>query len=581
MAGSLAKLGIAGRPKILMPRFQTMWSLPANLLLSRFVYRASQPYYRSKFYNKILGDEPSGKPVLALADDLPGNPARGLDIIKGVLAFGGQIIVNPVPLCHPPEASNAWIGELARFDWLKDLRALGGPTARRVAQLMVVKWLEESGNYDPLTWQIELVTARLRNLLLYFSYLQEEAGEGRSLILRAVNRHLSHLKRALPGNVQGAALIKAALVLILAGILLPKADQALRKGQKILDKNIKRQFFADGGHKERNPSSLLAMLEYMADVKEAFMGSGQALPEKIEQITTLWTFILRFFRHNDGGLALFNGSFEEEKDRIDYVIKRAALRNTEKKVGKKSPFLQEINQLPNSGFQRAGAGLSTIIADCGTSSPRGFDDKAHAGALSFEFSHDGERIVVNCGNYPFQAAWQYAGRRTPAHSTMTLDDLDSALLLKEGGMVLPPQDVFSRREEDGGRIWIDMQHNGYESTHGLLHKRRIFLSSDGLDIRGEDQLIGISAADIPFALRFHFHPSVEISLALDGQSALIKTPKKHVFRFRLAEGKWQQEESIYCGIRGKKEKSYQLVFHGVTQSEMILTRWALSREDRR
>jgi uncharacterized heparinase superfamily protein len=100
-----------------------------------------------------------------------------------------------------------------------------------------------------------------------------------------------------------------------------------------------------------------------------------------------------------------------------------------------------------------------------------------------------------------------------------------------------------------------------------------------MELRGEDQIAGM--AGTPFALRFHLHPAMELSLALDGQSALIKTPKRHVFRIRLAEGAWQVEESLYFGARGRKEKAQQLVLHGAMQPDPFLARWALSRENRR
>ncbi len=53
--------------------------------------------------------------------------------------------------------------------------------------------------------------------------------------------------------------------------------------------------------------------------------------------------------------------------------------------------------------------------------------KTHAGSLSFEFSHFGEKLVVNSGS-PFvnDKKWTEAMRSTAAHSTVTIDDVNSS-----------------------------------------------------------------------------------------------------------------------------------------------------------
>jgi len=53
------------------------------------------------------------------------------------------------------------------------------------------------------------------------------------------------------------------------------------------------------------------------------------------------------------------------------------------------------------------------------------------------------------------------------------------------------------------------------------------MSIEGNDIRGEDSLfvplgrVPLSNAEIPFQIRFHFHPDVRVSLSQDQQSALL------------------------------------------------------------
>lgn len=557
---------LKGRPKIPAPSLQTLWSLPPRLILSRLYRRLAQRYYRSRFYNNLLGFQPSGRPVLSLPDTYPGNPAIGLSLIKGELPFGDRVVQDPIPLTDPLYGTPAWREELARFDWIKDLRALGGPTARRVAQLMVQRWLEEKNQYEQESWRADLVASRLRNLLLYFPYLQEESGEGRSVLLRGIARHASHLRRALPDGLQGSALAKSAASLMMAGLMLPKADTDLRRGRAILKQCLPQQILADGCHGERNPSYLLSLLEYLTDLKLIFAAAGQALPPYVKASIEQLSSALNVFRHSDGAFALFNGGYEESRSRIDFVLQRGQV------------SFHPLMQLPLGGYQRLAAGQSVLILDTGRPASRGLDSQAHAGTLSFEFSHEGERLIVNCGAYPFDGAWKEAARKSAAHSTLILDDTDSALILAGDGLVLGPKEVSCRRDEDAGRVWIDAQHDGYEESHETLHRRRLFLSANGMEVRGEDQLLG--PGGIPFTLRFHLHPDIELSFAQDGQSVLLKT-RKHIFRLRLAEGPLVEEESIYLGQPGRIQPSRQLVYHGTSQENQTLIRWALSREDRK
>src|SRR5260221_539151 len=93
--------------------------------------------------------------------------------------------------------------------------------------------------------------------------------------------------------------------------------------------------------------------------------------------------MLRFFRHGDGTLALFNGADEGETALTDRVLARADAK------GRPPP------SAPYAGFQRAQAGRTLVLADTGVPPRPGFDRDAHARSLSFQISPGRERPVVN------------------------------------------------------------------------------------------------------------------------------------------------------------------------------------------
>src|SRR6202008_1532500 len=80
--------------------------------------------------------------------------------------------------------------------------------------------------------------------------------------------------------------------------------------------------------------------------------------------------MLRFFRHGDRRLALFNDSLEEDGVLIDLVLTRSETKG-------RAP-----SHAPDTGFDRLQAFKTLVLIDTGKPPPRGFDDHAHAGPLS-------------------------------------------------------------------------------------------------------------------------------------------------------------------------------------------------------
>ncbi len=123
---------------------------------------------------------------------------------------------------------------------------------------------------------------------------------------------------------------------------------------------------------------------------------------------------LRFFRHQDGSLALFNGVGPTMPERIISVLRH------DETAG--SP----LTHAPYSGYERLSMGSTTIIADTGLPPPVTASRDAHAGCLAFEMSSGRQRYIVNSGIDRFgPPEFRPLGRSTAAHSTATINDTSS------------------------------------------------------------------------------------------------------------------------------------------------------------
>ena len=564
------------RPKLLAPRLQTLLALPPKLLASRLYRRLIQPFYRSGLYAATLGTRSSGELAALPFDVWPADERNGMALLHGEFRCGAELVRNPKHLHNSVGVSQTWQAWMAGFAWLDDLRMLGGPATRQTARQIILAWFAETAAYDSFTWRSDLLAARLRRCLMNAAFLEVNSDAlFRAHLLRALNRQTQHLSRALPDGLIGSDLLKATIGLMIAGALLPQpergGDKWLRRGQKLLESELAAQILPDGGHIERSPAVTLELLQHLLDLAQVLILTKRPLPDQLASCIENLASALRVTVHPDGALALFNDSSEVGSAEVTLALHRAAsLRNAE---------LRELVQLPHSGFQRLSAGKTTIIADAGAPPPRGLDGHSHAGTLSFEMSHGHERIIVNCGAHPVAPEWRSVQGASAAHSTLVIDDTNSSMLLPFGGLALTPKSVVARREMTEAGQWLDIRHNGYEEAFGLIHRRRLFLSADGNELMGEETLAGRGGNN--FALRFHVHPAVQVSVTQNGQAAFLKlsgSTTGGAWRLRVQGGDLSLADSIYLGHKGQVRRTQQLVVTGAIEGDETQVKWALQKE---
>ena len=554
-----------------LARWRGLWSLPRPLLLGRLAYAAKRPFFALPFYDWTLSGCDALTPSATPPDPWPGDVDAGTALLDGRWSLAGQTLLNPQPLWCPDSAQAAWLDELHGFAWLRDLRATAGDTARRRARELTESWLAQHGRFDRLTWAPLTVSRRLSHWLGQWDFFAASAEtEFRRALLHSAARQTRHLARVLPAGLAGADLVLALRGLIIAGACLPGCQAAMRRGLALLETELARQILPDGGQIERSPAHHLAMLRDLIDLRATLHAAGRTAPPNLVAAIETMAPMLRLYQHGDAGLALFNGSAAEQGFKVDLVLQRADAR--------RRPRMSA----PQSGFQRLQSGRTLVILDAGPPPPPGYDRKAHAGTLAFELSVARERMIVNCGpgTPDLPAAYRGLLRGTPAHSTLTLGDMNASPLGRGGGMVARAVVPYCERDEAEGALWVEAAHDGYADRFGLRHVRRLYLSAGGEDLRGEDRLqpveSGATRRDVDFAIRFHLHPEVQANL-LSGGGALLRLAKAGGWRLRASGAEIALEESVYHGAAAER-RSQQVVLAGRCPPEGVTVKWALRRE---
>ena len=537
----------------------------ATALFARLRRHAIRALAAGSFYrHSLIGRAPEDL-RRRIGERWPGEPKRGAAILAGDIEFAGELVRNPAPAWFPPAAGPEWLAAWHGFGWLADL-ASAGDEAREAARALIHSWLDESGAWHPIGWRSEVLATRVYAWIVHLDELTGRDTDRplRRAMLASLAAQLRHLGRTAAWEGSGAAQLRALKGLLGGLVAIGGSDRRIARVLRTLERELPQQIMPDGGHRSRSPSVQLEVLRDLIDIRAALRAARIETPAALQDAIERMAPILRFFRHGDRRLALFNNSSEEDGVLVDLVLTRSEAKG------------HAPAQAPQSGFQRLHAGQSLVLIDVGKPPSRGFDQDAHAGMLSFELSQGRDRIIVNCGGYRGpKPAWRRLARASAAHSVLVVGDTNAVEIQADGSLGHAPETVRCDRAEEDGHQWVAATHDGYQPRFGVTYSRELYLAPDGDDLRGEDKLTGRAGTE--FAVRFHLHPAVEASLSADGGAAVLRLPNGAVWRLRAAGAEMSLGESVYLGA-GEAKKTQQVVLSGTTGPDGVVVRWAIRRE---
>ena len=362
---------------------------------------------------------------------------------------------------------------------------------------------------------------------------------------------------------------------------LRRANEILKAASAFFAAELDRQILADGGHVSRNPMALLELLADLLPLRHTYANQAESPPAELIAAVERMLPALRFFRHRDGILALFNGMGATAQDRV------AAILRHDDTAG------QPLLNMPHSGYQRLALGDTTVIADTGVAPPADMSHRAHAGCLSFEMSSGRQRFIVNCGVDEFgDDDFRPLSRATAAHSTATVNDTSSARFslapnlaeLIGTPLIGGPRKVPAARTDSAGTQGFVASHDGYVSRFGIYHERELALSAEGSILEGSDRFFragggrAVGNGRDLVSIRFHVHPS--IGLFRDREDRMVlKGAASDLWVFTCGEIEPVVEDSIFFADLAGPQKSRQIVL-SFKASEVTEVNWRFTRTNR-
>lgn len=533
--------------------------------------QASQLAFNNVLYNWSLGGSVPEAVCVVPIEAWPGDAEKGHWLCNGSFSVNGAYLEIGGNLWLPEGVGSTWLSYMHGFEWLRDLRAAGGESARRQACLLIKDWIAKHPYWSDFAWRPDIAGQRIANWISFYEFYSASIDdELQDDFLDSLVRQARHLGRSLPGGTEGLSLLYGIKGLVFAGLAIEKYENWLSQALDLLQNEIKKQILSDGAHISRSPDTLLEAARIIIDIRSGLISAGYTVPEEIEHVIDRMIQALRFFRYPDKGMAVFNGTQESDIDLVDTVVARANARG------------RVLTKLPVAGYERVTLGRSLLMVDSGTPPPYPYDDKAHAAPLSFEFCYGRERMFVNCGIHPIDETWQGMLRGSAAHNTATIDYRNICEIRSDGHFGRKPRKVVVTRDEGRGACLVEGTHDGYVPLNGITHRRRLYLSEQGHNLRGEESFSCSIGLNKPagIAIRFHLHPRVLVSLIKDGEEALLRLKGGAGWRFIHSGGLMTLEDSIYLGEGSEPRKTKQLVIYGQMQDDYAQVKWGLKREVR-
>ena len=518
--------------------------------------------------------------VIAPQDLRTADGTRASEIYAGRFVFAGKVVIcdgrSPFEI-EPP--SEEWAATLLTFGWLRHLRAAESGITRANARALVDEWIALQGAFHPIAWRPEILARRVINWLSQAPLILHDADDQfYRRFLRSLTRQVRYLRHTALEAPDGAARMQTLVALTYAALCMAGQQRHMTRAVNRLISEVERQVLPDGGHVSRNPGALIELLLDLLPLRQAFAARNIAPPPQLNNAIDRMMPMLRFFRHGDGNFAHFNGMGPTHPDLIGTILAYDDARGA------------PLSNASHSGYQRVEVKDLLVLMDTGTPPPIAVSQEAHAGCLSFELSHQLQRIVVNCGlPATSRDTWRQVARATAAHSTVVFNDTSSCRFLESGSfkriigtpIVSGPTHIPVAREERSDALILRASHDGYAERFGVIHQRALKLAAEGTRVDGEDLFVPPDGDILPanaqdeFAVRFHLHPSIKANKLTDGHGVMLMLPNREVWTFSAHEDHVEVEESVYLSGPDGPRRTVQIVIYGRAR-KVLRVHWSFA-----
>lgn len=517
---------------------------------------------------------PFRKPVrprmlATVASPLHGDPVAGTALRAGhFLVYGVKVPITQADFSPVAKLAPPFERTMHGFTWMRDLEACA-PRAQcmQTAERVLALWLE--ANPVPgkgAAWKVGHAGHRLLGWLVRAPLILSGSDKAlRTRVLAEMDQTARWLDRHHRKAEDNADALAAWCAITAAGLLLPEGKPRRLFGEAGLARALGELVGNDGGVLSRSPLGQMEAIALLTDLAACYRATRRDPPEAVGAMLQLLVPPLLALTHGDGGLGCWQGAGAVAAERVSSLIAASGVRT------------RPLRDARQWGYQRVAAGKAVLQFDAAPPPLARHAKHGCASTLAFELSDGPQRLIVNCGGAAFAGGLvpvriEHGLRATAAHSTLVLGDANSTAVLINGKLGAGVGEVeVDRRtlqsEKGATATRLEASHDGYVARFGLVHRRILIMRDDGTELRGEDLLVPARGkgkrGKVPYALRFHLGPGIEVSLPEGGRGATLALPDGGYWQFVAGDGTLELDESLWVDGEGRPHPVQQLVMQGL------------------
>ena len=456
---------------------------------------------------------------------------------------------------------------LNSFFWLfsLDLRS-----SKKNTQNIILQWIDKNHRYNSKNWEVDIVAKRIiawtsNSRLTYEDSSTDYKDKFNSVIKKQINHLINEIERSewVDDKMIGCAAI------ILTGLSYQDKDGYLKTGLNLLKKLVKFSFDNDGFPKSRNIRQLNFHLKYFILIREWFKESQNEIPDFINENIYYLGQAYAFTWQNNKTNLLFNGNHEASNVDFDYYLKKLGY-----------SFKNQSNEL--GGYAILNNKKTSLFMDIGSSPDKKFSSNYQAGALSFEITSNGKKLICNSGYFQdCNHQLNKLSKSSAIHSTLILDDRSSCKFYKtinknskisQGLKILKKNIVFEKN------YWkINAAHDGYLKQYGIVHERELEFYPEQIKLVGHDKIIfKNNIKNLKFEIRFHLEPNIKIMKTQDNKSILIDLDGEG-WKFNSDNNSMNIDNGLYFGKKDSFVDNQNIVISGMTNDENQTIKWEITK----
>ena len=453
--------------------------------------------------------------------------------------------------------------KLNNFFWLFSLDL---KSSNFSVQKIIKNWIEINHRYNSISWNFETTSKRLISWLSNSKLTYDESNnQYKKDFNNIVYKQASHILNQIDKIDNHRNKLVGTAAIILVGLCYKDNKNFIFKGLNNLKKIIKNYLDSSGFPKSRNIKTAIFFLKYFILIREWFKESQNEIPEFINENIFYLGQAYAFFWKNIKLDPLFNGNNISDNKEFDIYLKRLgySFKNDNHEL---SDYLILKNKKIN------------FIMDVGSPPNKNFSYNYQAGALSFEFASNGEKLLTNSGYFnKNNSKLNMLSKSSAVHNVLIVDDnssckfkknSNSTFIINTGLKIIKKEIIY---EKD---YWkINAGHDGYLKKYNLLYERQIEFFPEDTKLVGKEKIIGKKEIpNLKFDIRFHLNPYSKIMKTQDNKSIFIEL-KNEGWKFTCTNHKINIDNGFYFGRKNSHIENQNIYISGITNSQINNIEW--------